>query len=495
MPDRLAGTLRITAAFLLVLVVMLTFRNKAIALGGILVFILMQRSTMMTTMTEILLLPALVLSSLSVIVIAMVAWDIAWLRILLFAAIFWGGFWSMARSPVLGMISMVALNMVSALIFDFDKYPYPNQIIGQLGWLWTACGLAVVATVIVQRVTRAPSGLDVVCDDIRRLLGSAEEACLARSFGHTLAPDGGRIAPTMAREADAILLNLGHLGKAKVLTPVQLGNCRALIDAAVSALEGARDAGAALSSSCWRSVAMRFRRLREKALGGGRPVPSLPRHDELPAGILTELADAERSIGILPPDSESRRRLERPLPAAEFDPADFASRATFATMACYLFASLTDWSGIHTCMITCVVTALSRLEAQSSKQFQRLLGASLGGLMSLVTMLWLIPATNELTGVLLILAAGTAIAAWCSYGREKVSYVGFQMGVAFYLVVLQDPHATTNLDPLRDRLVGIYVGIIAMRFFFRIPIPWRAPSVPLLPREDEPLKATVQQPA
>jgi multidrug resistance protein MdtO len=473
MPDRLAGTLRITAAFLMVLVVMLTFRNKVIGLGGIMVFILMQRSTLMTTMTEVLLLPALLVASLMITFIAMVAWDIAWLRIVLFAAMFWGGFWTMARSPLLGGISMVALSLVSVLIFDFDKYPYPNQIIGELGWLWVGCGMSILATVIVQRVTRAPSGLDVVRGDIRRLLGCVEEACLARSFGRTVAPGEGRIAPSMARDSGAMLLSLERLGKAKILTPRQKENCRALIDASEAALVSSRDAGCSLASSCWRSAAMRFRRLRERAFGGDLAPHTLPRTEEFPSGILPELEDAERSIGILPPDSESRQRLSRPFPPPEFGNAEFASRATLAAMACYLFASLTDWSGIHTCMITCVVTALSRLEAQSSKQFQRLLGATIGGVMSLVAMVWLIPATNELTGVLLILAGGTAICAWCASGRERVSYVGLQMGVAFYLTVLQDPHATTNLDPLRDRLVGIYVGIMAMRYFFSIPIPWR----------------------
>ena len=36
----------------------------------------------------------------------------------------------------------------------------------------------------------------------------------------------------------------------------------------------------------------------------------------------------------------------------------FALRATLATMGCYVFMTLSDWTEIHTCMITCVVTAL-----------------------------------------------------------------------------------------------------------------------------------------
>ena len=83
MPDRLAGTLRITAAVVLVVTVMMSFPNKLINFGALMVFICMQRSTLMTTMVTLLVIPALALTSLMITGVAMVAWTIAWLRILL----------------------------------------------------------------------------------------------------------------------------------------------------------------------------------------------------------------------------------------------------------------------------------------------------------------------------------------------------------------------------------------------------------------------------
>jgi multidrug resistance protein MdtO len=472
MPDRLAGTLRITAAVLPVLVVMLTFRNKVIAIGCVLVFLLMQRNTAVTTLVGILLVPALLLASLTLTGITMVAWDVAWLRLLLMTLVFLGGFWLMSRLPVLSVIAMLPLVLLSTMIFDFDKYPYPNQLLSQIGWIWAAVGLAMTATVLVQRIGKAPTGREVLRDDLRRLLGDAEENCLGRAFGRHPRELGGRIRATMARDEAAIIESAKKLGKVKLLAPSQLENCILLARAASCASGIARGTGGPSDAAEWRDLATRFRRLRRTFLlgsvspGAGRDLPS----------PLSALNRAERALGILPPDHEQEPQEEEPEGPPQFGNLEFASRATMATMACYLFASLTDWSGIHTCMITCVVTALSRLDAQTSKQFQRLLGATIGGGMAMVAMVWLIPATNEFTGVLLILAAGTAVAAWCSYGREKVSYVGFQMGLAFYLTLLQDPHATTKLDPLRDRLVGIYVGILAMRFFFTIPLSWQARS-------------------
>jgi multidrug resistance protein MdtO len=73
---------------------------------------------------------------------------------------------------------------------------------------------------------------------------------------------------------------------------------------------------------------------------------------------------------------------------------------------------------------------------------------------------------DHLTGVLLIMAAGTGISAWVCMGRVKYSYIGIQMGLAFVMLVAQEPHATTGFTVIRDRLIGILVGLIAMRYAF-----------------------------
>ena len=51
-------------------------------------------------------------------------------------------------------------------------------------------------------------------------------------------------------------------------------------------------------------------------------------------------------------------------------------------------------------------------------------------------------------------------------GREKYSYVGLQMGIAVVMLIAQDPHATTGFTVIRDRLVGILLGLMAMRYAF-----------------------------
>ena len=89
-------------------------------------------------------------------------------------------------------------------------------------------------------------------------------------------------------------------------------------------------------------------------------------------------------------------------------------------MGCYVFMTLSDWTEIHTCMITCVVTALVVAEERERKQTLRLVGVILGGLYGLVAVIFFIPRYDSLMGLLIVLGLGTAMAAWLSTGAERI---------------------------------------------------------------------------
>jgi multidrug resistance protein MdtO len=147
----------------------------------------------------------------------------------------------------------------------------------------------------------------------------------------------------------------------------------------------------------------------------------------------------------------------------------FALRATLATMGSYVFMTLTDWTEIHTCMITCVVTAVVVAEERERKQTLRLVGVILGGLYGLLAVVFFIPQFDSLMGLLIVLGVGTAMAAWLSTGPKRNSYAGWQMGLALYMTIVQKPHPVTELDVIWDRFVGIVVGVVAMRLAFAFP--------------------------
>jgi hypothetical protein len=71
--------------------------------------------------------------------------------------------------------------------------------------------------------------------------------------------------------------------------------------------------------------------------------------------------------------------------------------------------------------------------------------------------------------VVIVLGLGAAVAAWLSTGTKRIAYVGWQMGIAIFMTILQKPHPVTELDVIWDRFVGIVVGVVAIRLAFAFP--------------------------
>ena len=144
----------------------------------------------------------------------------------------------------------------------------------------------------------------------------------------------------------------------------------------------------------------------------------------------------------------------------------FTLRTSAAVIACEIFMNAVTWPGIRTSLITCVVTALATRESQNQKQALRLLGASVGGVIGLASILWIVPSLDSIVGLVILIGVCTYAFAWVAVGSQRSSYAGFQMALAFYLMLL--PGFTTSIDltSIRDRFVGILIGIAAMWLFF-----------------------------
>ena len=94
-PDRLGGTLRITFGAVLVATVMLTFRMPFLYIGPYLVFILSQRDMFLTRAAAALGIVVALAASLAIYAVAWLAWDTGCLRVGLWTAIFFGGYFLM----------------------------------------------------------------------------------------------------------------------------------------------------------------------------------------------------------------------------------------------------------------------------------------------------------------------------------------------------------------------------------------------------------------
>ena len=135
-------------------------------------------------------------------------------------------------------------------------------------------------------------------------------------------------------------------------------------------------------------------------------------------------------------------------------------------MICYFVMSMADWPGIHTCVITCFFVALGTVGETLHKATLRFVGCLIGAGLGLGAILLLMPHMTDLGDLLLLLAPVTLLAAWVAYGSERIAYAGLQIGLAFYLVVLQGYGPTIDMYTARDRTIGILFGNIVIFVIF-----------------------------
>jgi MFS family permease len=144
----------------------------------------------------------------------------------------------------------------------------------------------------------------------------------------------------------------------------------------------------------------------------------------------------------------------------------FALKVTLAAMFCYIVYEAIDWSGIHTAFITCTFIALESTEATLYKGTLRTVGCLLGGALALFSIVFLMPHMETIASLVVLVACASAIAGWVAAGSERISYAGLQIAFAFFYSVFQGYAPDTDLDNVRNRVVGILFGLIVTAFVF-----------------------------
>jgi multidrug resistance protein MdtO len=152
----------------------------------------------------------------------------------------------------------------------------------------------------------------------------------------------------------------------------------------------------------------------------------------------------------------------------------YALKGTLAVMICYTLQNSVNWPGIRTCVITCLIVGLGTQGATVQKGTLRIAGALVGAVMGFIAIMLLIPSMESITSLTLLVAAGTAVAAWVVLGSPRISYAGVQIAFAFYVCVIQGFAPTWHFYTIRDRLVGILLGNAVITLVFRYVWPVRA---------------------
>ncbi len=145
----------------------------------------------------------------------------------------------------------------------------------------------------------------------------------------------------------------------------------------------------------------------------------------------------------------------------------FAIRGGLATLLAYVVYTGCAWPGLSTSVATCIITALSTIGASRQKQFLRLGGAIIGGFVfGMGAQVFLLPHFDSITGFTILFAIVTAVSAWIGTSSAKLSYLGIQLALAFYLINLQEFAIQSSLSIARDRVVGVLLGLLCMWLVF-----------------------------
>jgi multidrug resistance protein MdtO len=214
----------------------------------------------------------------------------------------------------------------------------------------------------------------------------------------------------------------------------------------------------------------------------------LPRAFDIPSqsqpSSLPLLPEMEATVALIPhafSGSESMDDLFRPPPVeaqtqqrlivsdafSNPDHLKFAVRGGLATLLAYVVYQAVDWTGISTALPTCIVTALSTIGSSRQKQFLRLGGVVVGGfIFGFGAQVFLLPYVDSIVGFTVIFAVVTAISAWIATATPRLSYLGVQLALAWYLINLQEFTIQSSLAIARDRVVGTLLGLMCMWLVF-----------------------------
>jgi multidrug resistance protein MdtO len=466
-PGRARDAWKVTVAALCVCLFMLSTSMPFVDLGTYLVFLLAQRDSLRVRMMVSGSIAVAGLATLLVVGVMTLAWDVAWLRLLLWTVIFFVGFFFM-RVAIEPDLFLGALVIVALCTFIADQVPAPNVLLDQVGWLWALLPVVAAAVLLTDWLFGRSTPRQALQKQVWGMLRRVEKSMRERA-------EGGNPVPWDEAETHDAVERASLLGTLGIFSKNQAGRCVEILQA-VGKLEARAEqlTPSALPPRFWHALADALAALRE-SLRRGPPAsvcitwPGVP-EDAALAEALTNLREVvERIAAALPPGTVGNpHAMSLLLPDWKTNAAyiSFALRATAATMGTYLFMSLTHWNGIHTCMITCVVTALTSIDGQVRKQNLRMAGAVVGAVAGVASLLFFLPRHDSLFGLLLVLLITSFAAAWVAVGPLRVYYAGYQMALAVYYVLLADPHISTKLEPIRDRLIGIFVGILAMRVAF-----------------------------
>lgn len=469
-PGRMNHVFRALVASTIVMIVSQSLQVPLLALSLITVFFVTQTNVVVTRLTGVMFIVGSTLSILLSLLVLKVTWNTPFLRILISFAIFFFSVFLM-RTTKIGVVFFIVAIVSIYTQSIVDIAPDAGIVVRGVLWVWVAVNYPIAVTLIINSLlmpvepeNQLKRAIEKQLCDVIDLLSPG--SILLRKQNSL--SQAGRVIQTLYRllryktmrdkEAegktthylDDIAL-ISELRTASCHLPVQLEGKDVLLD--IQTLrEALKQIKVAIvdSKSGWYAEPIELH----------SSEPAL----HIMAGIISAY-NKKPTAGSIP----GRLSLPAPVQKTGFLVKDAFSNAQYVFFSlktllsaalCYLFYTATDWPGIHTIMLSCLIVAQPGLGNTQRKIILRLVGASIGSVFALVTIVYLTPRVDTIFGLLCIVLPVLAFSSWISAGEENVSYAGVQIMFTFALATLEAYGPVTELTEVRDRIVGIILGII-----------------------------------
>ena len=380
--------------------------------------------------------------------------------------------------------------MVSGAISLWDETTINvNERLENTLWLAGVVAIGVVVTVIVEYVFRRVHPATDLTEGIEERLKTVEKVLQCASAEQPLDSEPDKRLSLYASVGTSRLRRLILRSEFSVHYKAQMSTAIALVGRLVDIAASFRLALAERTQPLVAADRQRLQRLADEVAQVCRNLMS----QQLPAKIPRPLQEEPSSLPFLPtmertvaliPDAFAGSQSVQEFVTAPLDEAGvapffvgdaftnpahlhFALRGTLAAMVCYFTYTAINWPGLSTAVATCFITALSTIGSSRQKQILRLGGAFIGGfIFGMGAQVLVLPYLDTVAGFTVLFAVVTAISAWIGTASARLSYLGLQLALAFYLINLQEFAIQTSLSIARDRVFGVLLGLLSMWLFF-----------------------------
>ena len=472
-PGRLNVMLRCLLTSAIVIVASMALEVPSLALSLLVVFYVTQSNVVVTRLVGLMFIIGSTLGIGLSILLLKFTFDYPLLRIVVASLLFFGSVYLIRILKIGVVFFIVAIVVIYAQTF-VDRTDQADILIRAVLWIWVAVNYPIALTLVVNTLLLPAEPQLQFKAEIHRQL-TAVEARLTH-----LIDGGSGFAPITLIQVQQRALTLQKLLQFATMRDSRYREHQAIQLACIATVSRLYRAASELPDSLPGALAAQLAMLRELRVNG-RALDESVIADQPYRYITTATPEEREAADTLAPAGELQRALhafadlsasgtatgkppaKEPMvaPDAWTNPAymRFSLKTLLAVLVCYVFYNAVDWQGIHTIMLTCVIVALPSLGASTQRALLRLCGAVIGSALALFMVVFVIPRLDDIVGLLLMTLPVVALAAWISAGSERIGYAGIQLMFTFSLALLEEFGPTTNLTEIRDRMVGILLGV------------------------------------